>query len=135
MDESRLDAPYAQTADKSSGAQHLGERRKSMKDLVKSVVPGMKREKRSPDLEENEASSLTQRETEEDEMRDFFDQVTQIRQRLLVMQKNIDNISVLHSKTLTAISEREERRTREQLDQLMTETSLLAVEIRNSLKG
>ena len=118
----------------SEGAIEMEDRKRNVRDLVKSVVPGRKRQKKVTDLEKG-TSEMPQEELESNGIRGFFDQVAQIRQKLLVMRKNVDNISLLHSKALTAISEKEEQRAREQLDQSMTETSLLAAEIRNALKG
>jgi hypothetical protein len=116
------------------GVSGSEDHKRNVKDLVKSIVPGRKRPKKVPDLEEG-ISGMSQEGLESNGIRGFFDQVAQIRQKLLIMRKNVDNISLLHSKALTAISEKEEQRTREQLDQSMTEVSLLAAEIRNALKG
>jgi t-SNARE complex subunit (syntaxin) len=86
--------------------------------------------KKSRDIEEG-----IKMEKEESDMNPFFEKVDWLRQLLLKLRKNVDEISGLHSKTLTAISEREEQQLRQNLDSFMTETSLLVVEVRNDLKS
>jgi hypothetical protein len=133
MSEAGVGAPPVGSFDQFASEPEI-DSEKGVRGFVRSVVPGKRRQRRSSDLEEGDMQA-TQQGFEANGMRGFFDKVDQIRQQLLSLKKNVDSIAELHSKTLIVISEREEHHIREQLDQLMTDTSLLVAGIRSDLKG